>query len=544
MTMKLDVLLRNATVLTMDPRRPRARTIGVWNGRIFGVDEEVEGCRAVREVDLGGATVLPGFHDAHCHTSSYGVAATQLELSDSPTVDVVLDRVAEHAHGLPAGDWVIGVGYLDRERPDRHPTRAELDRAAEGRPVWLTHRSGHLCVVSSAVLRLLPNPIPTAAAGYVARDGAGESTGLLEEAAMELVKEVVGCGSVEEIVSAIDVATRQYVSEGLTSVTEAGIGCPGVDHSPLEIGAWQVAADRGLARTRAHLMIYSGLLHDVPRHLTDRARVGLDLGLRTGLGDDRVRVSAMKIWLDGAGSAGRAASAGDDDPDSHLVEDPALLHASVVEAHRAGWQVAAHAMGDHAVDLFLEALTKAGPEEEVRRRRHRIEHGGLIRPDQVARLARYGVVVVIQPVFISEFGDALTGRFGLDRVDWSIRHRTLLDAGVVVAASSDRPVAPGSPLLGVQAMVERTTASGAAYGPRERVGVEEALHAYTRHAAFAAGVDAEVGTIAGRQLADLVVLETDPTAAETAEIGKIGILATLVSGHPTHDPAQFFDPPG
>ena len=540
MSRPLDLLIRHATVRTMDPSRPRASSIGIWNGRIVGLDEEVAGCPATQVVDLDGATVVPGFHDAHCHTTSYGVAATQLELSDAPTTEAVLDRVHQRADGLPRGAWVVGVGDRRRDRPERHPTSAELDRAAGGRPVWLTHRSGHMCAVSSAVLRLLPHPLPVAAVDYVGRDANGEPTGLLEEAAMELVKEVVGPGSVEDMVTAIEVATRQYVSEGVTSITEAGIGCPGVDHSPLEIGAWQFAARTGRAYTRAHLMVYSELLHDLPHHPADAARFGLDLGLHTGLGDDRVRIAAMKVWLDGAGSAGGAATGADDDPDAHLVDDPRRLRRIIVAAHRAGWQVAAHAMGDRAVDLLLDALEEAGPVAEVRRRRHRVEHGGLIRPDQIDRLRRLGVVVVIQPAFISEFGDVLAHHFGAGRVDWSIRQRSMLDAGVVVAASSDRPVAPGAPLLGIRAMVERRTASGEPYGAAERVSAEEALRAYTVHAAYAAGREHEVGTIAGRRLADLAVLDDDPAAVDAAALGGIRVLATLVDGVAVHDPGLLF----
>lgn len=540
MSFELDLLIRNAAVITMDPRCPRASSIGVWNGRIVTVDDDARH-HAARVVDVGGATVLPGFHDAHCHVTSYGVSATQLELSDSPTIDRVLDRVAEHSRGMPDGAWVIGVGYLDREQPQRHPTSAELDRAGGGRPVWLTHRSGHMCAVSSQVLRLLPDPVPASAADYVGRNAAGEPTGLLEEAAMELVKEVVGPGSVEEMVTAIDVATRQYASEGVTRITEAGIGCPGVDHSPLEIGAWQIASRQGRAHTRAHLMVYNELFHDLPHNPADRQTFGLDLGVHTGFGDDRVRMSAMKVWLDGAGSAGKAASREDEDPDAHLVDDPRRLHRMIVDAHRSGWQVAAHAMGDRAVDVLLDALQDAGPESEVRRRRHRIEHGGLIRPDQVDRLRRLGIVVVIQPAFIGEFGDALAHHFGADRVGWSIRAASLLDAGIVVAASSDRPVAPGSPLLGIQAMVERLTATGATYGADERVTAEQAVRAYTRNAAYAVGMDYEVGTVAPRQLADLVLLDADPTTTASADIAKIGVVATLVGGEATYDRARLFD---
>lgn len=531
MSFELDLLLHGATVHTMDPERPRAERVGVWNGWVVGVDEQVTGLTAARTVDLRGNTLLPGFHDAHVHTTSYGVLDAQLDLSGVSSTDDVLSLVAQHADGLAPGAWVVGSGYVDRADPARHPTRDELDCAGGGRPVWLTHRSGHMCAVSSAVLAALPEPLPEDAARYVQRGADGEPTGLLEEAAMELVKAVVGPGSVDQMVDAIDVATSQCVREGTTSITEAGIGCPGVDHSPLEIAAWQHAARAGRAHTRANLMVHDGVFHDLAHHPADRARFGLDLGVHTGFGDDRVRVSAMKIWLDGAGSSGGAAT---DEDDSGLVEEPGLLHRHVVEAHRAGWQVAAHAMGDRAVDLFLDALESAGPVAEVRARRHRVEHGGLVRPDQLPRLRHLGVVVVIQPAFISEFGDALAHHFGADRLDWSIRHASLLAAGVVVAASSDRPVAPGAPLVGVQAAVERSTASGAAYGADDRVAVEEALAAWTRHAAYAARVEDRVGTITACRLADLVVLGADPLAVATDELAGIEVLATIVGGQVVH----------
>ena len=535
----LDLLLRNAVVYTMNPQRPMARSIGVWNGQVVGVDEQVDGLAASATIDLTGTTIVPGFHDAHCHTTSFGVSATQLDLSSCADTAAILSEVAAFARGLPQEAWVVGVGYLDRVDPDRHPTSTELDRAGAGRAVWLTHRSGHMCAVSTAVLGLLPDPLPSNAREYVHRSGRGEPTGLLEEAAMELVKAVVGPGSVGDMVRAIDVATAQYVQEGITSLTEAGVGCPGVDHSPIEIAAWQTALGEGRLRTRAQLMVYSELLHELDHNPADGITFGLDLGMRTGLGDPMLRLGAMKIWLDGAGSAGRAAATGREDepadPDANLVDDPVRMTRMIIDAHRAGWQVAAHAMGDRAVDLLLDALETAGPVAEVRSRRHRIEHGGLIRPDQLERIGRLGVVVVIQPVFIPEFGDVLAHSFGADRVGWSIRHRSLLDAGIVVAASSDRPVAPGAPLVGVQAMVERLTGSGRSYGSSERVPALEALRAYTSQAAYAAGVEHEVGSVAPRMLADLVVLDRDPTSVDTSAIAEIDVLATMVGGRAVHD---------
>jgi predicted amidohydrolase YtcJ len=365
---------------------------------------------------------------------------------------------------------------------------------------------------------------------------------------MELVKAVVGPGSVRDMVRAIDLATSAYVSEGITSFTEAGVGCPGVDHSPIELAAWQTARREQRLHARAQLMVYSELLHALPGHETDEAKLGLDLGVHTGFGDGWLRLGAMKLWIDGAGTAGQAATStpsgkatdSDPDADSGFVDDPRRMSGMIIAAHRAGWQVAAHAMGDRAVDLLLAALEQAGPEAEVRGRRHRIEHAGLVRPDQIERIRRLGVVVAIQPPFITEFGDTLAQHFGADRVSWSIRCRSLTEAGVVVAASSDRPVAPGPPLQGVQTMVERLTASGALYGEHERVTATEALRAYTWSGAFAAHSEGDVGKVTARNLADLVVLEDDPTTVDPSDIAGIQIVATVVDGRAVHDPGRLF----
>lgn len=538
--MVLDLLLTNATVHTMDPGRPAARAIGIWHGHILGLDGDVSDLSTARTIDLAGATVLPGFHDAHCHTTSVGVEVTQLALGSAPDTDAVLERVAAHAGGLNAGAWVIGTGYLDRRNPRRHPTAAELDKAAGGRPVWLTHRSGHLCSVSTAVLSLLPDPLPEAARDFVRRDADGRPNGLLDETAMDLVKNIVGPASVADLVDAIDTATARYAAEGITSFTEAGIGCPGLDHSPLEIAAYQLAHAQLRMHARAQLMVYSELLHDLTGNPADAGGFGLDLGLRTGLGDPWLRVGAMKIWIDGAGTAGTAAVSGADGVRAvaNFVDDPARMTAMIVGAHRAGWQVAGHAMGDSAVDLLLDALESAGPLPEVAARRHRIEHAGLIRPDQLERIARLGVVCVIQPLFITEFGDILAEHFGWDRVPWSLRAASLIEAGIVLAAGSDRPVAPGEPLAGIQAMLLRRTASGADYGPAERVGMADAIGAYTFGAAVAARSEGEFGAIAPGLLADLVVLDNDPLAADPSEIAQIGVLATMVGGCATHDPGS------
>ncbi|MGH9171331.1 MAG: amidohydrolase [Acidimicrobiales bacterium] len=532
----------------MDERQPRASSIGIWNGYVVGLDDELLGLTARHHIDAGGATMTPGFHDAHCHTTSFGLACGLLDLTSTRTVDGILEAVAKEASERSRDDWVIGMGYGRGLAPGEHPPADELDRVAGGRPVWLTHVSGHMCVINHAALALIElkgGAQRETDRGRIHLDANGRPTGLLEEAAMELVKSHHGPSSVAQLARAIDHATRRYATEGITSFTDAGVGCPGIDHSPVEIAAYQRARQSGRLRARAQLMIHSEVLHNLPGHRDDAIELGLDLGIRSGIGDSWLEVGAVKVWVDGSGTAGTAATSSDGGA-GIFDNDPALLSQVITSACRSGWQVACHAMGDRALDLVLRAVEKARegvpdallPEP---RRRHRIEHGGLIRTDQIELLSRLEMVVVPQPVFIAEFGDTLSDTLcGGSRTDESFRVRSLLDAGVPVAGSSDRPVAPGSPLLGIQSMVERLTASGNIYGPNERVSAEVALASYTQAGAYACHNDHRRGKLCRRLEADLVVLGDDPTRVEASKIGTIEVLATLVGGVATHDPTGMF----
>ena len=478
---------------------------------------------------------MPGFHDAHCHTTSFGLGLVLLDLTDVHGPAATLDAVTAYAAALGETDWVIGTGYGAGMPLGEHLTRDELDQAAGGRPVWLTHFSGHQCVVSSAVLAAVGiGAGRTTDRGRIGTDAAGRPTGLLEEAAMDLVKDHVGPSSAERLARAIDKATSQYAAEGITSFTDAGIGCPGLDHSPVEVAAYQLARRSGWLRARAQLMVHNEMMHELAAHRDDAIERGLDFGIHTGFGDDWLSLGAMKIWVDGLGVEGA-----DGSPD--FDNDPDLLRRDIIAAHRAGWQVAAHAMGDHAVDLVLDALAEARAGSaapiQVMHPRHRIEHGGLIRPDQLSRLADAAMTVVTQPILVSAFGDLFAEVVAADRLAEVFRVRSLLEAGVAVAGSSDRPVAPGSPLRGMQAMVQRQSAAGVVHGPQERVAPAQALAAYTAGAARAARAEHHRGRIARYQAADLVLLGDDPLAVPEEKIGAIDVLGTIVGGTASYDQA-------
>jgi predicted amidohydrolase YtcJ len=532
-----DLLLVNANVLTMDPARPRAAAVGIAGSRITALADNPAEIRAAQVVDLRGATLLPGFHDAHNHMAWFGMSLTEVDLR-SPAVgslDQLYAAVARRAEQTAEGDWVAGSGY-DQNKIGAHPHRDALDRAAPGRRVCLRHASGHMCVVNSLVLADLGIEATAAdvPGGRVATDAAGRPTGLLEERAQQLVGRLLYPYPLAVLADAIDRAGAEYLSEGITSCTEAGIGGGWIGRSPVELAAYQAARDQGRLRVRVELMVASDVLHELGAHADDGLELGLDLGICTGFGDEWLRLGAVKVFTDGS-MIGRTAAmhdhfVGTPAEYGYLQADAGELQATIIAAHRSGWQVAAHAVGDRAIDVVLDAYAQATERYPRRDPRHRIEHFAASRPDQVARAAGIGVVAVPQGRFASELGDGMLAAVGPGRHGWLYRQRSLLEAGMTLPGSSDRPVALGAPLLGIHDMVNRRTAAGAPFNDGEAVTALQALHAYTRGSAQASHQEDVKGSITAGKLADLVVLSEDPTAVSPGRIAGLQVLATLVGG--------------
>ena len=541
------LLLVNGNVLTMDPARPHATAVAVTGGRIHSLPGDPARVPAAQVVDLGGATVVPGFHDAHNHMAWFGLSLAEVDLR-SPGVgslDELYAAVARRAEGTPAGGWVTGSGY-DQNKIGAHPDRDALDRVAPGRRVWLRHASGHMCVVNSLVLEdlgLAGGTVPAVPGGRVVTGEAGRPTGLLQERAQELVGRLVHPYPVATLAEAIGRAGEQYASEGITSVTEAGIGGGWIGHSPVELAAYQAARDSGRLAVRAELMVASDALHPLAAHPADGLELGLDLGLRTGFGDDWLRLGAMKLFSDGS-LVGRTAAMrepfdGTPGDAGYLQAGAAELTATIIAAHRSGWQVATHAVGDRAIDLVLDAYEQAQARYPRPDARHRIEHFAVSRPEQVARAAGLGVVAVPQGRFATEIGDGMLAALGPARHGWLYRHRSLLDAGMTLPGSSDRPVALGAPLLGMHDMVNRRTGSGAPYNPAEAVTATQALRAYTYGSAYASHQEQVKGSVTPGKLADLTVLSDDPAAVSPQAIAGIEVLATFTGGRCTYHSGAF-----
>ena len=534
--MKLDLLIRSRYVHDMVEPSSRPLSIGVLNGRIVEVGQEIK-TESREYLDLGEKVLTPGFNDAHCHTIWYGLTLEEIDCNSANSLDELYVLIAEQAKNGDQ-DWVLAAGF-NQGKVGGYPDIEILDRITLGKPLFIRHTSGHSCIINTTAFEKsgLANR-SSEVGGEVVRDEAGNFTGILEETAQSAVQALFLPRSHQEMVQAIDSATISYAREGITSFTEAGIGGGWIGHSPLELSAYQSALESGKLRARAQLMPVSDALHQVKGSRKDPNAFGLDLGLRTGLGSEMLSIGPMKIFLDGSLLAMTSALSeefeqGKPGNFGYFQQDSEDLFQTILDAAGSRWSVAAHAIGDRAVELGLDALEEAITRYGQPLIPHRIEHGGIVTDRQLKRSVELGVRIVSQPGFIPTLGKQMKLNIG-ERSNYSHRMMSYLQKGMEVAGSSDRPVANGAPLKIMQCMVQRLDEDGEVYGPDERISPYQALAAYTRGSALATGSWNHKGSIQVGKLADFTVLDRDPTSVPSDEISDVQVDMTILGGEITY----------
>ena len=546
--MRVDAIYFRGRFHTQDPSRPSASALAVLGGRIVAVGDDslVDELVADRTFDLGGRTVVPGFNDAHNHMLFYGGTLTSLNLASPPMRSVadICAAVRERAAATPEGGWIIGSKYDQNKLAERrHPTAQELDAVAPKHRVWLRHTSGHMCTVNSLVLAdIAGKPVPSG--GVVEQDADGRRTGLVQEQAQALVSGLVYPLSVDSMVDMIGLANRNYLAEGVTSATEAGVGAALVLHSPIELRAWQEARRRGVLTVRTNLLLGVEMLHHTDHAHDEEAPFALDGGLSSGMGDEWLRIGGVKIFSDGS-LIGRTAAMfepfyGDDGVEcgcGFFQTEPDVLKRLIIDAHRSGWQVGTHAIGDRAVATVLDCYEEAQRLYPRSGTRHRIEHCGVIGEGLLDKMKALSVVPVPQGRFVNEIGDGMKRALGAHRTPDAYRQRSFLRRGIPLPGSSDRPVVNGAPLLGIHDMVNQRTASGEPFVPEEAVTIEQAVHAFTVGSAYAAFEDHYKGRLMPGMLADFVALGADIFSIDRDGIGEIPVAATVVGGQVMYDNA-------
>ena len=505
---RADLVLHNANVLTLNERRPRAEAVAVRSGRIalVGSNADVSSVRSAgaRSIDCAGQTLVPGFVDAHVHLMAYAASLVAVDCrpQSASSIRALQDALRARAAATPPGQWVRGAGYDELAlAKGRHPTRWDLDEAVPHHPVRLGHRSGHACVLNSAAMDRvgLGSGAVEPPGATMSRDlESGEPDGLLLEPDAFLAGRIPPLPG-DEMDRGLREADRRLVSMGITSLHDAGPST-----SPAHWDAFKRLKDAGRLAPRLTAMAGAPHLDELLRR-----------GLGHGSGDSGLRLSHAKIML--TASSGR-------------LHPPADEMAALVErAHEAGFPVAVHAVEAEAVDAAVDALL-AARESRPDGPKDRIEHCSECPPAVLDKLAAADVMVVTQPSFIYHGG----GRYLSEATDavrpWLYPIGSLRRAGVEVALSSDAPVVEPDPLTGIYAAVARRAASGETVAWRERVSAREALWMHTMGGARASGSAARIGSIEAGKLADLVLLDRDPTRVDPDEIPDIQPMLTLIGG--------------
>ena len=501
-----DLILYNASVLTLDEQRPRAQLVAIKGGNIVWVGDndgtENFVVRKKRKIDCQGKTLVPGFNDAHCHILAFASSLLSVDCSPSSVSSItdIQARIRERTQKIAPGSWVRATGYNEFYLAEkRHPTRWDLDQAAPHHPIKLTHRSGHASVLNSLALSLtdISAESPEPPGGLIDRDlESGEPNGILFE--MEsYIDKVIPPLSEAELEKGIRLANENYLSLGITSLQDATV------HNGIK--EWQTfhkLKQRGNLVPRLSLMMGADAI--VASSLPPR------------YGDDGMRIGAAKIVLD--------------ETTGRLHPGPEELEEQVLQAHQAGFQVAIHAIEESAVEAAAQAVAHAVARTPRRGHRHRIEHCSVCPPSILERLRDAQVIVVTQPAFIYYSGERYLATVTQEQLPWLYRIGSFLRMGLMPAAGSDSPVVPNNPLIGIYAAVTRKAESGDELVIEERVSPFEALKLYTQAAAYACFDEEAKGSIAVGKLADLALLSADPTEVPHEEIKEIMVEMTIVDG--------------
>ena len=513
-----DLVLHNGKIVTVDDAFSIQQAVAVRDGKIVevGGNDLVTRYDASQTIDLEGKSVLPGFNDVHIHIS--GSPIREIDLTETTSITELQQQVRAKVEQLGEEEWITGYGWSEDAFAElRKPTRTDLDAAAPRNPVTLTRAGGHSAVVNSLAFELagITKDTPDPVGGILEKDERGELNGIIRER-QGIVGRLVPLATREETRPSFIQDLRDLLELGITSLAQAGVFPQGYDEWAL------VYAEHGEQLPRANVQIrWAG-----PEEMAA-------FGKKTDDGDERLRVGAVKVFVDG-GFTGPSAYTIDSyrsEPGFHgsLALPQEELRTIIGQAHEMGWQMGFHAIGDAAiqlvVDYFAEAL-EASPRDN---HRHYLNHFTVRPPPEVMELmAEHNILITQQP----NFTYTLEGRYVEYLEEEHAAHnnplRSPMDHGVFVALSSD--ILPIGPMVGIYAAVTRKGASGAVYAPDERLTIEEAIRGYTRNGAYITFEEDIKGTLEPGKLADMIVLSDDLLTIDPERILDVLVEKTIVGG--------------
>jgi predicted amidohydrolase YtcJ len=527
-----DLILYNANIYTLESQQSTARAIAIRDNKILAVGDD-QSIRALlpeaEALDMQNRCMLPGLIDAHLHAEWTALGLKNID-AETPALDEALRRIEERAKVTPKGQWLRGHGWNQNVWGGAFPVKADLDRVAPEHPVYLTAKSGHAGWANSPAMKIAgvmastPNP----ANGEILRDKNGEPTGIFLEDAMDLIENAMPEIGAQQVAAALHDALPLFQRVGLTGIHDFD--------GARALQAWQILKENHHLNLRVSKTI--------PVALLDHA---IALGIRSGFGDDWLRINSVKSFADGALGPRTALMIDpyEGEPDNRgpanrgpanrgiVVTDKEEMFEHVRKASAAGLSSTIHAIGDKANHDVLDVFATVRKEESNTRLRHRIEHVQLLHPDDYARLGQLSVIASMQPIHATS-DMLMADRYWGARSGGAYAWRTQLKAGAMLAFGSDSPVESFNPFLGIHAAVTRRRADGSpdagGWYPEQRLTVREAVHGFTLGAAYASYDEQRKGSLTPGKLADLIVLDRDIFTIEPMGIAGTQVVATMIDG--------------
>ncbi len=523
-----DLVLFNGRVYTVDDRQPRAEAFAVKHGRFLAVGSS----KQIRElvgsgtevVDADGMTVTPGFIDAHTHPASAGVSELRKVNCDLRSIAEIKEAIRARAQRTPPGRWVKGFKYDDTKLRDRRGlTRADLDEVVIEHPVEILHRGGHTGIYNGVAFKAagVDRETPDPQGGQFGRDQEGELTGFVAEKARAAFHKIAPEPEITrgDRRAGVKLISERMTGAGLTSIHDA--------HTSEEFFvAYQDALAAGELRFRVYAMVGRELFGAMKQSK-----------IRTGFGDQWLRVGGLKLMADGSCSERtmRMTTSYSDRPGYYgiLTMSQKELDEAIEDAHRHQFQVGVHANGDVAIDMVLKSYERVLKRHPHPNSRFRIEHCTLVNPALLRRIAAIGAIPTPFYTYVHFHGNKWAA-YGKQRLQWMFAHRSFLDHTIRVAAASNYVPGPYEPLMAIQSMVTRKDFEGRVWGPNQRIKVSEALRVCTINGAYASFEENIKGSITPGKLADFVILAKDPHNVAPDQIKEIAVVRTVVGGKTVH----------
>jgi len=524
-----DLIVTNAKIYTVDKNQPKAEAVAVLGERIVGVGTSaaMDAWRGpeTRMIDAGGKLLLPGFNDAHLHFISGGLQLDSVKLNDAGSPEEFARRIAERAKITRRGEWILGGDWDETKwNPAQLPTRDLIDSIAPKTPVFVGRYDGHMALANSLALKLagITSKTPDPAGGVILRDPQGNPTGILKDAAMDLMFKVIPPPSHQRRLRAAKRALAYAASLGVTSIQD-------MNPEYADVQVYSELADLGQLTTRIYAAPLITGWHDQAK-----------IGVRRAFGSPFLRIGGVKAYADGSLGSSTAYffQPYTDDPQNRglLSSEMQPLNAMrerIMKSDDAALQICTHAIGDEAIsitlDLYSDVLKAHGPAD----RRWRIEHAQHMAAKDFDRFAQLKVIASVQPYHAIDDGRWAEKRIGSERIKTTYAFRTFLDHNVRLAFGTDWDVAPLNPLLTIYAAVTRATLDGKnpdGWLPEQKLKLPEAVEAYTMGSAYAEFQDAVKGSITPGKLADMVILSDDIFTIDPKLIRNVTVERTIVGG--------------